>query len=90
MGWFTESERALAVGLVVLGIGLIFLTLTLITKNMRLLVANRIERSLNEALAKSGIDWHGDRCPGDGCGSIVIDHYVYLDPAGRVGRSSCP
>jgi len=53
--WVTESEQAIAVSLVVLGIGFIFLTLTLITKNMRLLVANRIERSLNAALAKSGL-----------------------------------
>lgn len=53
--WFTESERAIAITLVVLGIAFIFLTLTLITKNMRTLVADRIERSLNEVLAKSGV-----------------------------------
>ncbi len=44
-----------AAALLVLGIGLIFITLTLITKNMRLLVARRIETSLNAALAKSGL-----------------------------------
>ena len=44
-----------AAALLILGIGLIFLTLTLITKNMRLLVARRIETSLNAALAKSGL-----------------------------------
>ncbi len=48
------SERVLAVGLLVVGIGFIFLTLSLITKNMRVLVAARIERSLNAALARSG------------------------------------
>jgi sodium-dependent phosphate cotransporter len=44
-----------AAALLVVGIGLIFLTLALITKNMRLLVARRIEQSLNAALAKSGV-----------------------------------
>ena len=53
--WITDSERVVAVSLVVLGIGLISLTLTLITRNMRLLVADRIERSLNDALARSGL-----------------------------------
>lgn len=48
------SERLLATALIVVGIGLIFATLTFITKNMRILVADRIERSLNAALAKSG------------------------------------
>jgi sodium-dependent phosphate cotransporter len=41
--------------LLLVGIGLIFLTLALITKNMRLLVARRIEQSLNAALARSGL-----------------------------------
>ena len=53
--WATDSKRAFAVSLVVLGILCILITLTFITKNMRLLVANRIERSLNEALARSGL-----------------------------------
>ncbi len=53
--WMFESERLIAIGLLVLGIGFIFLTLTLITRNMRLLVAARIERSLNAALARSGL-----------------------------------
>jgi sodium-dependent phosphate cotransporter len=39
----------------ILGIGLIFLTLTFITKNMKVLVAARIERSLNAALARSSL-----------------------------------
>ena len=47
--------NALAAALLIVGIGLIFLTLTLITKNMRELVARRIEQSLNAALAKSGL-----------------------------------
>ena len=47
--------NAYAAALLILGLALIFLTLTMITKNMRLLVARRIEQSLNAALAKSGI-----------------------------------
>jgi len=47
--------NAFAVALLVVGMALIFMTLTLITKNMRLLVARRIEQSLNAALAKSGL-----------------------------------
>jgi sodium-dependent phosphate cotransporter len=49
------SGDALAVLGIVVGVGFIFLTLTFITKNMRVLVAARIERSLNAALAKSGL-----------------------------------
>jgi sodium-dependent phosphate cotransporter len=47
--------NVLAAALLIVGIGLIFVTLTLITKNMRALVARRIEQSLNAALAKSGV-----------------------------------
>jgi len=47
--------NALAAILLVVGLGLIFITLTVITKNMRLLVARRIETSLNAALARSGL-----------------------------------
>lgn len=44
-----------AVVLIVLGIGLLFLTLGLITKNMRLLIAGAAERSLNAVLGRSGL-----------------------------------
>jgi len=44
-----------ASALLIVGVALIFMTLTLITKNMRLLVARRIETSLNAALARSGL-----------------------------------
>ena len=50
-----SNEKVAAVIFLIVGIGLIFLTLTFITKNMRVLVAARIERSLNAALAKSGL-----------------------------------
>jgi sodium-dependent phosphate cotransporter len=64
--WLAERIEALvepifgdgnvyAAALLILGLGLIFLTLTLITKNMRLLVARRIETTLNAALARSGL-----------------------------------
>ena len=43
----------------IVGIALIFMTLTLITKNMRLLVARRIETSLNAALARVGPHRYG-------------------------------
>ncbi len=49
------SGDALAILGIVLGIATIFVTLTFITKNMRVLVAARIERSLNAALARSGL-----------------------------------
>ncbi len=40
---------------IVAAIGIIFVALTFITKNMRVLVADRIERALNAALARSGL-----------------------------------
>ncbi len=51
---FSGETLAAVIGIVI-GIGFIFLTLAFITKNMRLLVADRIERSLNAALARSGL-----------------------------------
>ena len=54
-GTVVSNDTALAVIGIVLGIALIFLTLTFITKNMKVLVATRIERSLNAVLAKSGL-----------------------------------
>lgn len=44
-----------AIVLIVLGLGLLFLTLGLITKNMRLLIAGTAERSLNAVLGRSGL-----------------------------------
>lgn len=49
-----ESVAA-AIVTAVLGIAVIFFALSLITKNMRVLVAARIETSLNAALARSGV-----------------------------------
>ncbi|MDH3193139.1 MAG: Na/Pi symporter [Acidimicrobiia bacterium] len=48
------SPVAAAIVTIAVAIGVIFVTLTFITKNMRALVADRIEASLNAALAKSG------------------------------------
>ncbi len=44
----------LAAILLVIGVALIFATLTFITRNMKVLVADRIERSMNAALSRSG------------------------------------
>ena len=52
---FISNETALAVTGIILGIGIIFLALTYITKNMKILIAARIENSVNAALAKSGV-----------------------------------
>ncbi len=50
------AGHATAMGVLALltGLLLVFVTLTFITKNMRALVANRIERTLNAALRRSG------------------------------------
>lgn len=49
-----SSEVAGAIVTIAVAIAIIFVTLTFITKNMRALVADRIEASLNAVLAKSG------------------------------------
>ena len=51
----TDNERVLGGLLLIVGLALIFFTLTYITKNMKVLIAARIERSLNAALARSGL-----------------------------------
>ncbi|MCH7670398.1 MAG: Na/Pi symporter [Acidobacteria bacterium] len=51
----TDNSTILAIAFLAFGIALILLTLALITKNMRLLVVNRIENSLNSALQRSGL-----------------------------------
>lgn len=51
---FTENENALGIALLVLGLALIFLALAYITKNMRLVMAGRIERSMNAVLSRGG------------------------------------
>lgn len=60
-GW-VESAASAAVGggtglgllLLALGIGLIFLALTYITRNMRQLIAGRLERTMNRFIASGG------------------------------------
>jgi sodium-dependent phosphate cotransporter len=51
----TDSPRALGALLLITGLLIIFFTLMFITKNMKVLIAARIERSLNAVLAKSGL-----------------------------------
>lgn len=50
-----QGDTSLAIALLVIGIVIIFVTLTYITMNMKTLIANRIERSINVALGKSGL-----------------------------------
>lgn len=52
---FVSTPTTIAVLSIVVGIVIIFVTLTYITKNMRILIAARIESSMNSALAKSGL-----------------------------------
>jgi len=57
-GWIEriiDNPTALGVSFIVLGIVIIFATLMYITKNMKTLIAARIETSINAALAKSGL-----------------------------------
>jgi len=48
------SANALGAILLIAGLGLIFLSLAFITKNMKQVLAGRIERSMNEVLARGG------------------------------------
>jgi len=52
---FIDNSTALGITFIVVGIALIFVTLLYITKNMKVLIAARIETSINVALAKSGL-----------------------------------
>jgi sodium-dependent phosphate cotransporter len=61
---FIDNPTVLGVSFIVLGIAIIFVTLMYITKNMRALIAARIETSINAALAKSGL-------VGMGVGAVV-------------------
>jgi len=51
-GSFTADETVIGTVVLVAGLAMIFLALALITRNMRLLVLSRIERSLNAALGR--------------------------------------
>ncbi len=50
----SENETVMGIGLLVLGLALIFLALAYITKNMKLVMAGRIERSMNAVLSRGG------------------------------------
>ncbi len=52
---FISSETAAGVAFILVGIAIIFVSLIYITKNMKIMIAARIERSVNAALAKSGL-----------------------------------
>ncbi len=51
----TSGTTTIGVTFILLGIVIIFATLMLITKNMKVLIASRIETSINAALARSGM-----------------------------------
>jgi sodium-dependent phosphate cotransporter len=48
------SDNLLGAILLILGLGLIFLSLAFITKNMKQVLAGRIERSMNQVLSRGG------------------------------------
>ena len=50
--WIGLSGNALGVTMVITGLVIVLLSLTLITKNMRTLIADRVERSINSVLGK--------------------------------------
>jgi sodium-dependent phosphate cotransporter len=50
----TDSDQVLGVLLIVFGLALIFLALAFITKSMRLLIAERVERAMNSLIARGG------------------------------------
>ncbi len=53
-GWLGADGNVQGVLMVLTGLGIVLLALALITKNMRVLVADRVERSLNALLSKGG------------------------------------
>jgi sodium-dependent phosphate cotransporter len=50
----TDSERAIGTILIIVGLGMIFIALALITANMRQLIASRIEAVLNRFVSSGG------------------------------------
>ena len=53
-GAFTDSDQVLGFLLIVFGLFLIFLALAFITKSMRLLIADRVERAMNSLISRGG------------------------------------
>ncbi len=51
----TSSSTTFGIAFILVGIAIIFTTLMFITKNMKVLIATRIETSINVALARSGM-----------------------------------
>lgn len=51
---FTDSDQVLGGLLIVFGLVLIFFALTFITKSMRLLIAERVERAMNSLISRGG------------------------------------
>ncbi|MFT4647650.1 MAG: sodium-dependent phosphate cotransporter [Glaciecola sp.] len=53
--WFGLAGTPLTICLLLLGIGMTFVCLIFITKNMRILISGPLERAMNKTLGKSGI-----------------------------------
>jgi sodium-dependent phosphate cotransporter len=53
--WFGLADTSLTIALLILGIGMTFLCLIFITKNMRILISGPLERAMNKTLGKSGL-----------------------------------
>ncbi len=51
---FNASENVVGIVMLIFGLGLIFFALAYVTRNMRLVMAGRIERSINTVLMKGG------------------------------------
>ncbi len=54
LGSFTDSDEVLATLLILSGMAVIFSALFFVSRNMRALIASRIERTLNAAIARGG------------------------------------
>ena len=54
LGSFTDSDQVLATLLILSGMAVIFSALFFVSRNMRALIASRIERTLNAAIARGG------------------------------------
>ncbi len=55
IGFLAPNDTTGYVAYILVGLGVIFITLTFITKSMKTLIEDRIERSVNASLEKSGL-----------------------------------
>ena len=55
IGFLLPNDTTAHIAFILVGLGVIFITLTYITKSMKTLIEDRIERSVNASLEKSGL-----------------------------------